>query len=97
MRFIASTIYMSILLPLLLSWAKNEADQRMGKMQDAAYDTPGAESPIPPQVIIGSMGLVGGHFLLGSGMLKQRKRVTLAAFFIGTLIGITTFIFSKRR
>lgn len=96
MRFLASTLYISILLPFLLGWAKNETDHRMKKMQDAAYDTPGAESPLPPQVIIGSMGLIGGHFLFSSGIMKLKKRFTFLTLIVGGLIGVAMFLFAQR-
>lgn len=92
MRFIVNTFIFSFLLSYLLRWAKQEADQRLEQMQDSAYDTPGAESPVPPQVVLGAMGLVGGHFVLGSSILKQQKRTTFLSFIIGSLVGVMVFL-----
>lgn len=87
---------MSILLPLFITWAKGSADRQLEKIQQVAYDTPGAESPVPPQVILGSIGLIGGHFLLGRGIMKQKMSAVLLAFFLGCGIGLSTYLLSKR-
>lgn len=87
MRFMFNALLTGLLFPLFLRWAIEQADSQLKKMQDAAYDTPGAESPLPPPVLFGAAGLIGAHFLLGSGIMKQKLRVSLLALIVGTAAG----------
>lgn len=87
MRFLFNALLTGLFFPLFLRWSLEQADAQLKKMQDAAYDTPGAGSPLPPQVLLGAAGLIGAHFLLGSGILKQKLRVSLLALIVGAAVG----------
>ena len=48
-----------------LDWAWGETEGQIDKMQDAAFDTPGVESPVPPAVLMAALSVVAGHFAIG--------------------------------
>lgn len=65
MRFLINTLLTALCVPIFLGWGKEQADAQITKMQEAAFNTPGAESPLPVAVAAAGFGLVVGHFLLG--------------------------------
>jgi len=86
-RFLISALYPTVLLPLYLNWARRQAEKQIDKMQDAAFNTPGAEAPIPPAVIVvGAAGLVG-HVFLGRAVLKLSLGRTLLSLAAGAALG----------
>ncbi len=63
-RLLLSTFVTALALPFYLKWSRDEAESQIDKMQQAVHGTPGAESPIPPAVLLGGMGVLAGHWLL---------------------------------
>ena len=47
-----------------LGWARKETEGQISKMQDAAFNTPGAEAPVPTSVVLAVFGVISGHFAL---------------------------------
>ncbi|MEZ4580212.1 MAG: hypothetical protein R3A10_00925 [Caldilineaceae bacterium] len=41
-------------------------------MQEAAFNTPGAEAPVTPSIVMGGIGLLFGHFVVGRRLLRLR-------------------------
>jgi len=92
LRFMLSTIFTALLLPLYLTWSRNETELQIDKMQEAAFNTPGAEAPLPARVVAGGVLLVIGHvatarLLLGIGMWK-----TLLSLILGSIAGVGLFL-----
>ena len=63
-RFLLTTFVMALAIPFYLKWSRQEAEGQIDKMQAAVHGTPGAESPLPPAVLLGGAGLLAGHWLL---------------------------------
>lgn len=94
-QFLLSTLYPVLLLFRYLPWAQRRIDLQIEKMQEASFNTPGAEAPIPPEVVLGGLTLVAGHFLVGRGMLRMKWVPTVLSLFLGGLLG-TVLFFSTR-
>jgi len=71
---------------LFLGWARRETDARIGKMQDAAFDTPGAQSPLPASVLVAGGALLVGEWSLAQGACRLSSGRTLATLFLGVLL-----------
>ena len=82
-RFLLSTLYTIVFLPLYVGWAAQQAEQQIDKMQEAAFNTPGAEAPIPPPVILGGAVVFAGHMLVGHFLLKLKGWQTWLALLFG--------------
>jgi UDP-N-acetylmuramyl pentapeptide phosphotransferase/UDP-N-acetylglucosamine-1-phosphate transferase len=63
-RFLLSTFLTALAVPFYLKWSRDQAEGQIDKMQQAVHDTPGAESPVTPEVLLGGAGLLAGHWLL---------------------------------
>ncbi len=63
-RFLLVTFVSALAIPFYLKWSRDESEGQIDKMQAAVHGTPGAESPIPPAVLLGGAGLLAGHWLL---------------------------------
>lgn len=63
-RFLLVTFVSALAVPFYLKWSRDESEGQIDKMQAAVHGTPGAESPIPPAVLLGGAGLLAGHWLL---------------------------------
>jgi UDP-N-acetylmuramyl pentapeptide phosphotransferase/UDP-N-acetylglucosamine-1-phosphate transferase len=64
LRFLFTTFVTALAVPFYLKWSRQQAEGQIDKMQAAVHGTPGAESPIPPVVLLGGAGLLAGHWLL---------------------------------
>jgi len=71
---------------LFLGWARRETDARIGKMQDAAFDTPGAQSPVPASVLAAGSVLAVGQWSLARSVWRLSGGQALAALFLGALV-----------
>jgi hypothetical protein len=74
-------------LPFYLEWAQGRAEQQIDKMQSAVFNTPGAESPLPPVVFLGGMGLLVTHFAFGQ-VLGLRGWQRFLSLLLGIAIGL---------
>jgi UDP-N-acetylmuramyl pentapeptide phosphotransferase/UDP-N-acetylglucosamine-1-phosphate transferase len=63
-RFLINTFVTALVLPFYLKWSRDQAEGQIDKMQKAVHGTPGAESPVPPPVLLGGAGILAGHWLL---------------------------------
>ena len=91
LRFTIHTLYLLLLLPIFLRWSTQQAEQQIDKMQEAAFNTPGAESPVPPAVVMGALTLFASHFLVGS-LLRQRWWQSLFALIVSLSLGVALFV-----
>ncbi len=64
-RFLASAAVIAIGVERFARWANRRAEGQLDKMQEAAFSSPGAEAPVPADVIVGALGLLLGHLALG--------------------------------
>ncbi len=82
-RFLLSTCYTIVFLPLYVGWAAQQAEQQIDKMQEAAFNTPGTEAPLPPVVFLGGAVVFAGHMLIGHFLLKLKGWQTGLALLLG--------------
>lgn len=86
LRFLLAVAYPALLLPPLFGWARGEIAGRIRQMQQAAFDTPGAAAPLPPQVLVVGVGALLGHLLWGR-LLGLHPALRWLALLLGTGIG----------
>lgn len=90
--FVLSTLFFTFLLRQYLTWSKGRIDLQIEKMQEASFNTPGTEAPVPPEVLMGGGALVAGHFLLGRWILRMGFLLTLLSLILGGFAGVVLFI-----
>ncbi|MBW7881759.1 MAG: hypothetical protein H3C34_03830 [Caldilineaceae bacterium] len=91
-RFTVGTAFTTIALPFFLDWARDEAEKQIDRMQEAVHFTPGAESPITAEVVVGGIGLTAGHFIVAR-VLGLRFGAALLSLFMAAVIGGSIFIY----
>lgn len=89
-RFLLSLAYPILVTPLYLDWSRRQAEQQIDKMQEAVFNTPGAEAPLPPMVILAGVGVTTGYGLW-SKLLGMRRGWGLLALILGAPVGIAIF------
>ena len=90
-RIFLSTLFTAALLPVYLNWSRGQAERQIDKMQAAAFDNPGAESPITPSVLGGGVALLLVHFV-SARLLRLNPWQTLVSLFVGLTIGGGIFL-----
>ncbi len=91
-KFILSTLYTALLLPIFLRWGRQQAEMQIDKMQESVFNTPGAEAPVPPLVLIGALGLIGSHFFFARRALHLKGWQALVSWLLGLLLGLSIFL-----
>jgi len=64
LRFLINTFLTGLAVAFFLKWGREQAESQVDKMQAAVHGTPGAEPPVPPEVLVAGVGLLGGHWLV---------------------------------
>lgn len=90
-RIGASILYLASLLPLYLQWSKQQAEGQIDKMQEAVFNSPGAEATITPSVVTGGVTLLGSHFVIARKGLDLDNGEALATMFLGGVLGYLIF------
>jgi hypothetical protein len=91
MRFFFSMLATALVLPAYLGWSRAQAEEQIDQMQQAAFNTPGAEAPVPPAVLLGGAGLLTGHFIVAR-LLKLRSWQALISLAGGLAAGIGLYL-----
>jgi hypothetical protein len=89
LRIMFSATLTAIAVPFYLRWSADQAERQFDKMQKAVHFTPGAESPITAEVVVGAGGLGISHFAVGRVLgLRwwQAALSLLAGVAAGTLV-----------
>lgn len=92
LKFILSTLCTALLLPLYLHWSRQQIENQIDKMQEAVFNTPGVEAPVPPPVLLGGIALIGSHVWIGQRGLSLRSWQTAGSLIFGSLIGAALFL-----
>jgi len=92
LKFTLSTLYVALLLPLYLHWSQQQIENQIDKMQEAVFNTPGVEAPVPPPVLLSGIALLSGHLWLGQRGLRLKSWQTAGSLVLGGLIGTGLFI-----
>jgi hypothetical protein len=96
-KFLIGILYLTFSTPLYLGWARQRTDQQISKMQQAAFNTPGAEAPITPDVLLGGLALLWSHFIFGQKVLRMSALPTFFTFIFGLIAGITFFLVKRQQ
>jgi hypothetical protein len=96
MRFLFNLLATALALPFYLEWGRAQAEEQIDEMQRAAFNTPGAESPVPPAVILGGMGMLAGHFALAR-LLGLRFWQALFTLVGGVAAGVGLYLVKAER
>ncbi|MGB5051143.1 MAG: hypothetical protein WBO46_19510 [Caldilineaceae bacterium] len=86
MGFLFSLVCNVLIDWLFLGWARRETDTRLGKMQDAAFDTPGAQSPVPASVLAAAGALALGQWAVARSLWKLSGRQAVAGLILGACV-----------
>lgn len=89
-RFLLSLAYPILITPVYLDWSRRQAEQQIDKMQEAVFNTPGAEAPLPPAVIVAGLGVTAGYGLW-SKLLGMGRGWGLLALILGMPVGVAIF------
>lgn len=82
----------ALAVPFYLRWSSNQAELQLDKMQKAVHFTPGAEAPLPPEVLAGAAGLGISHFAVGR-MLRLGWFQAFLSLMIGVVLGVGAFVY----
>lgn len=91
-RMMVSATLTALAVPFYLRWSSAQAEAQLDKMQKAVHFTPGAESPLPPEVLAGAAGLGVSHFAVGR-MLGLRWWQAIFSLLVGVLLGTGAFVY----
>ena len=91
LRFLSSTLYIAILLPLYLQWSRTQVEGQLDKMQEGAFNSPGAEAPITPPVVVGGITLVTSHIVIARRALGLSNGVALLTLLVGGAAGFLSW------
>ena len=64
LRFLINTFLTGLAIAFFLKWGREQTEGQLDKMQRAVHGTPGAEPPVPPEVLAAGVGLLGGHWIV---------------------------------
>lgn len=92
LRMMVSAALTALAVPFYLRWSSAQADFQLEKMQKAVHFTPGAESPVPPEVVAGAAGLGISHFAVGR-LLGLRWWQAIFSLMIGVVLGVGAFVY----
>ena len=87
-RLLASSTLPALLFSVFLHRAQSDVEAQIDKMQEAAFNTPGAESPVSLPVVLGGLGLLAGHVVVGRGLFRLHGWRMLASLVMGVGAGI---------
>ncbi len=90
-RFLLTLAYPIFVTPLYLDWSRRQAEQQIDKMQQAVFNTPGAEAPLPPRVLVAGLGVTTGY-ALWSRLLGIRRGWSVLALVLGAPVGAAIFV-----
>jgi hypothetical protein len=91
-RFLIHTLLAAAATYLFAAWAKAQSDRQIGKMQDAVFNTPGAEAPVPPAVAAAAFSLLGTLWAIGRRLLGLGWGLTILGLLTGVVGGVALFV-----
>jgi hypothetical protein len=70
------------------AWARRETEAQIGKMQLNSYNTPGAETPVPPQVMATGVSTLGAVWWVQHNILRQKGSGAIFSMLLGAAAGV---------
>ncbi len=91
LAFLAALAYPLLTLPPYLAWSRGQVEGQIDKMQAAVFNTPGAEAPVPPAVVVAGLGWLLGYGAVTAwlGVKGWRRAVALV---VGVALGSVVFV-----
>lgn len=83
LKFLLSALYLAALLPMYLVWSQEQAERQIDKMQEAVFNSPGAEAPITPAIVVGGITLLTSHMVIA----RRGLQLSLTASFLSMVAG----------
>lgn len=87
LKFLLSTLYLAALLPMYLVWSREQVEYQLDRMQEAVFNSPGAESPITPSVVVGGITLLTSHMVIARRGLQLSLTASLMSMLVGGAVG----------
>lgn len=87
-RFVAGTVLAAGVTFVFANWAQSQTDGQINKMQLSAYNTPGAEAPIPPAVLAAGMSTLSTLWFVQRKILRQSWGGAGLGVVMGALMGL---------
>lgn len=97
MRFLTSIALTAVIMVSFLRWAREQSERQIGKMQDAVFNSPGVESPLPPGVIVAGIGLLVGQWIIVHNIFRLKSWQALLSLLTGGLLGVGALLRSPGR
>lgn len=91
-RIMVSATLTGVATPFYLHWADQQSEIQLDKMQKAVHFTPGAEPPLPNEVLAGAVGLGVSHFAVGRALRLGWLQAFLSLI-IGIVLGVGVFLY----
>ncbi|MGL4647863.1 MAG: hypothetical protein ACRC1H_00540, partial [Caldilineaceae bacterium] len=83
LRFLLGTLITGAAAYFFGGWALAQSETQIGKMQLNAYNSPGAESPVPPQVIGTGFTVLSSLWMVQRRLLRQSFVGAMLAMLLG--------------
>lgn len=94
-KFLFSVALAAIVTFVYVIWARNKSEGQIGKMQLNAYNSPGAETPVPKEVMASAMGAVGMLWFLQRRLLRNSTIPAVLALVLGGAAGVAAVIYTS--
>ena len=96
MRFLASTLLASGVFALFLRWARSQSEGQIDKMQEAVFNSPGVEAPVPPRVFVAAFGLLVVLWFINRNVLRLTRRQTLISLLTSGAGGVFALLRTRK-
>ena len=87
-RFLLGTIAVGVVTFFFAAWARQQTEAQIGKMQLDAYNSPGAGSPVPPQVMATGVSVLSAAWWVQRNVLRQRGAGAFFSLLLGAAAGV---------
>lgn len=94
-KFLFSVVLAAIATFVYVLWARNKSEGQIGKMQLNAYNSPGAESPVPKEVMASALGAIGMLWFLQRKVLRNSTVPASLALVLGGAAGVAAVIYTS--
>ncbi len=94
-KFLFSVVLAAIATFVYVLWARNKSESQIGKMQLNAYNSPGAESPVPKEVMASALGAIGMLWFLQRKVLRNSTVPASLALVLGGAAGVAAVIYTS--
>lgn len=95
-RFLFGTLIAGVAAYFYGGWALSQSEAQIGKMQLNAYNTPGAESPVPPQVLATGFSVLSTLWMVQRRLLRQTRTGSVLALLLGAGAGAAALLLPAR-